>query len=69
MTHSEKPRCCAVWNRSLAVNSQDKETYLRMLQAVIDADPGDDPDIGPENRAEQAKAKRLLDLAGHRRGG
>jgi tetratricopeptide (TPR) repeat protein len=49
-----------------AVNSQDKETYLRMLQAVIDADPGDDPNIGPENRAEQAKAKRLLGLAGER---
>jgi hypothetical protein len=49
-----------------AVNSQDKATYLRNLQAVIDADPGDDPNIGPENRAEQAKAKRLLGLAGER---
>ena len=49
-----------------AVNSQDKETYLRMLQAVIDADPGDDPDIGPENRAEQAKAKKLLGQADER---
>jgi hypothetical protein len=49
-----------------AVNSQDKATYLRNLQAVIDADPGDDPDIGPENRAEQKKAKRLLDQASER---
>lgn len=49
-----------------AVNSQDKATYVRMLQAVIDADPGDDPNIGPENRAEQAKAKRLLAQAGER---
>jgi len=49
-----------------AVNSQDKATYVRMLQAVIDADPGDNPDIGPENRAEQAKAKRLLAQAGER---
>ncbi len=49
-----------------AVNSQDKETYLRMLQAVIDANPGDDPDIGAENRAEQAKAKRLLGQADER---
>ncbi len=49
-----------------AVNSQDKATYVRMLQAVIDADPGDDPDIGPENRAEQAKAKKLLAQAGER---
>lgn len=49
-----------------AVNSQDKDTYVRSLQAVIDADPGDDPDIGPENRAEQKKAKRLLDQAGER---
>ena len=49
-----------------AVNSQDKATYVRVLQAVIDADPGDDPDIGPENRAEQAKAKRLLAQAGER---
>jgi tetratricopeptide (TPR) repeat protein len=49
-----------------AVNSQDKATYTRMLQAVIDADPGNDPDIGPENRAEQAKAKRLLAQTGER---
>ena len=43
-----------------AVNSQDKASFVRSLQAVIDADPGDDPDIGPENRAEQEKAKKLL---------
>jgi len=49
-----------------AVTSQDKATYLQTLQAVIDADPGDDPDIGPENRAEQAKAARLLEKASER---
>ncbi len=49
-----------------AVNSQDKATYIRMLQGVIDADPGTDPDNAPENRAEQAKAKALLAQVGDR---
>ena len=48
-----------------AVNSQDKETHLRMLQAVIELIPAT-TDIGPENRAEQAKAKKLLGKADER---
>lgn len=49
-----------------AVNSQNRDAYVEALQAVIDADPGDDPNIAAENRAEQAKAKKLLAQADER---
>lgn len=43
-----------------AVNSQDRATYKAVLEKVLTADPEAIPAIAPENRAEQAKAKRLL---------
>lgn len=43
-----------------AVNSQDRETYKAVLDKVLLADPEVIPEIAPENRAEQAKAKQLL---------
>ena len=45
----------------LAVPTSDLRTFDRDLRAVLRADPGDDPDIAPENAMEQAKAKRLLE--------
>lgn len=43
-----------------AVNSQDRATYKAVLEKVLTADPEAVPEIAPENRAEQAKAKKLL---------
>ena len=43
-----------------AVNSQDRATYKAVLEKVLTADPEAIPEIAHENRAEQAKAKKLL---------
>jgi len=39
---------------------RDRELFRRMLNEVIAADPGKDPDYGAENRLAQKKAQRLL---------
>ena len=44
-----------------AVKSQAKPVFLRNLKLVLEADPDAIPEIAPENRAEQAKAKALLE--------
>jgi hypothetical protein len=43
-----------------AINNQDRETFKSVLEAVVAADPEKVPEIAPENRAEQAKARRLI---------
>ena len=42
-----------------ATKRQDAELFETLLDEVIAADPDAIPELGPENRAEQAKAKRL----------
>ena len=44
----------------LAVKSQDKKLFEERLDFVLKADPAAIPDIAPENRVEQKKAKELL---------
>lgn len=44
----------------LATEKSDRAMYRRLLEEVIAADPEVDPQIAPENRAEQIKAKELL---------
>lgn len=50
-----------LWAEYLCTKEQDKETYKRLLDEVLAADPTVDPAIEPENRAEQRKAKKLLE--------
>ncbi len=45
-----------------ATKKQDKKLFTKILQEVIDADPSVLPDIVPEQKADQEKAKRLLAL-------
>lgn len=47
-----------------AVKSQDKATFEEALNKVLAANPDVDPDIAPENRSEQAKARTLLTKTG-----
>ena len=49
-----------------AVASQDKAAYQRMLEEVIAADPGQDPDCKAENVAAIDQAKKLLAQADDR---
>ncbi len=44
----------------LAVEKQDRAMYKALLEEVIAADPSANPEVEPENRAEQVKAKELL---------
>lgn len=44
-----------------AVKSQSKAAFIKNLNIVIEADSNAVPEIAPENRAEQAKAKKLLE--------
>ncbi|MCX8112623.1 MAG: TRAP transporter TatT component family protein [Bacteroidia bacterium] len=39
---------------------RNKELFRKLLQEVIQAQPGDDPDYAPENRLAQRKARTLL---------
>ncbi|MEN3040955.1 MAG: TRAP transporter TatT component family protein [Bacteroidia bacterium] len=39
---------------------RDKELFRKLLNEVISADPGKDPDYAPENRLAQKKARTLL---------
>jgi len=49
-----------LWADYLCTRKQDRETFKKLLDEVIAADPKIDPAIEPENRIEQAKAKKLL---------
>lgn len=49
-----------LWADYLCTRQQDKVTFRKLLDEVIAADPKIDPAIEPENRLEQAKAKKLL---------
>jgi hypothetical protein len=49
-----------LWADRWAVGTQDHETFDRLLCEVLNADPEFET-IGPENRAEQAKARALMD--------
>ena len=44
----------------LAVQRGERQRYIELLQAVLAAPPGDDPDTAPENRAAKRAAQRLL---------
>lgn len=49
-----------LWADFLCTKKQDKEMFKKLLEEVIAADPKVDAAIEPENRIEQAKAKKLL---------
>ncbi|MDP2271680.1 MAG: TRAP transporter TatT component family protein [Archangium sp.] len=49
-----------LWADYLCTKKQDKATFKKLLEEVIAADAKIDPAIEPENRIEQAKAKKLL---------
>ena len=55
-----------VYADAWAVASQDKATYQRLLEEVINADPGDDADCRAENVAAIDQAKKLLAQADDR---
>lgn len=44
----------------LMVKNQDRETFKKLLEEVVAADPNVDPDLVPENEAAQRQAKELL---------
>lgn len=49
-----------LWADYLCTKKQDKATYRKLLEEVLAADASVDPAIEPENKIEQAKAKKLL---------
>ena len=49
-----------LWAHFLCTRKQDKAAFKKLLDEVIAADPKIDPAVEPENRLEQAKAKKLL---------
>jgi tetratricopeptide (TPR) repeat protein len=49
-----------LWAEQLAVKKQDKATFKKLLDEVVAADPAAEASIEPENRIEQAKARKLL---------
>ena len=49
-----------LWADFLCTKKQDKAMFKKLLDEVIAADPKVDAAIEPENRIEQAKAKKLL---------
>lgn len=49
-----------LWADFLCTKKQDKATFKKLLEEVMAADAKIDPAIEPENRIEQAKAKKLL---------
>ena len=49
-----------LWADFLCTKKQDKVMFKKLLEEVIAADAKIDPAIEPENRIEQAKAKKLL---------
>lgn len=49
-----------LWAEQLSVKKQDKDTFKKLLDEVLAADPTALAEIEAENRIEQAKAKKLL---------
>lgn len=49
-----------LWAEYLCVKKQDKATFKQLLDEVIAANASVDPEIEPENKIEQEKAKKLL---------
>ncbi len=49
-----------LWADYLCTKKQDKETFKRLLDEVIAADPTVEAEIEAENRLEQKKAQKLL---------
>lgn len=49
-----------LWADYLCTKKNDKATYQRLLEEVLAANPAVDPEIEPENRREQEKARKLL---------
>lgn len=49
-----------LWAEQLSVKKQDKDTFKKLLDEVISADPAALAEAEAENRIEQAKAKKLL---------
>jgi len=49
-----------LWADFLCTKKQDKDTFKKLLDEVVAADPAADPAIEPENKIEQQKAKKLL---------
>lgn len=50
----------------LAVNLDDEKLYKQLLDEVLAAPDGEDPDYAPENRAAKRQAKKFLAMAGDR---
>ena len=53
-----------LYAKHYATKMQDGNLYEQLLNEVIAADPEAIPAIGPENKAEQAKAQKLLETKG-----
>jgi tetratricopeptide (TPR) repeat protein len=49
-----------LWAQFLCPKMHDRETYTRLLNEVIAADPASEPNSIAENKADQRKAKQLL---------
>lgn len=49
-----------LWADYLCTKKRDRAMYKKLLEEVVNADPAAVPEIEPENRLEQEKAKKLL---------
>jgi hypothetical protein len=49
-----------LWAEQLCIRKQDKASFQRLLNEVIESAIDASSDVAPENRIEQAKAKKLL---------
>lgn len=49
-----------LWAEFLCTKKNDKATYKKLLEEVVAANASVDPEIEPENKIEQEKAKKML---------
>lgn len=49
-----------LWAENLAVKDDDKETFVKLLNEVINADISANPEVIPENEVAKVNAKELL---------
>lgn len=49
-----------LWAEFLCTKKNDKATYKKLLEEVLAANASVDPEIEPENKIEQEKAKKML---------
>lgn len=49
-----------LWAEYLCTKKNDKATYKKLLEEVVAANASIDPEIEPENKIEQEKAKKML---------